>query len=531
MTAEPNLVSSLGQDSNLSDIKEEQSATEQTLNILEFSPTEARHFLLQHESYCNFDLPPYFSFSSLLNQLDQELEGKNLSDFYNNHKPNACENVNHIILNNKNGRYAWRPLQIVHPTLYVSLVHNITQDGNWNKITDRFKDFSENPRIKCISLPVKSLTSKKDRAEQIIYWWQEIEQRSIELALDYEYLIHTDISDCYGSIYTHSIAWALHGKETAKTNQRRNQLIGNKIDKYIQNMSYGQTNGIPQGSVLMDFIAEIVLGYADLKLTEKIDQDNFINNEDYYILRYRDDYRIFINNPQIGDRIVKKLTEVLSELGLKLNPEKTDISNEVIQGSIKDDKLFWINQKHREWDLQKHLLIIHTLAQKYPNSGSLIRALNDYYKRIINLNKYNKSDLYPLISIIVDIAVRNPRCFSISTAILSKFVNLLGYEDKKKNLFDRIKKRFASIPNTQYLELWLQRITVTFDRQYPFEGSLCKLVAGESKEIWNSEWLANNKCKQIISNSELISETEIDELDPVVPEDEVNMFMQHFQES
>jgi hypothetical protein len=28
-------------------------------------------------------------------------------------------------------------------------------------------------------------------------------------------------------------------------------------------MNNGQTNGIPQGSVLMDFIAEMVLGYID----------------------------------------------------------------------------------------------------------------------------------------------------------------------------------------------------------------------------------------------------------------------------
>lgn len=35
-------------------------------------------------------------------------------------------------------------------------------------------------------------------------------------------------------------------------------------------MQYGQTNGIPQGSVLFDFIAEIVLGYADLLLYEDL---------------------------------------------------------------------------------------------------------------------------------------------------------------------------------------------------------------------------------------------------------------------
>ena len=35
-------------------------------------------------------------------------------------------------------------------------------------------------------------------------------------------------------------------------------------------MRYGQTNGIPQGSVLMDFISEMVLGYIDKLLEEKI---------------------------------------------------------------------------------------------------------------------------------------------------------------------------------------------------------------------------------------------------------------------
>ena len=40
-------------------------------------------------------------------------------------------------------------------------------------------------------------------------------------------------------------------------------ILGNIIDKSIQNAQNQQTNGIPQGSVLMDFIAEIILGYID----------------------------------------------------------------------------------------------------------------------------------------------------------------------------------------------------------------------------------------------------------------------------
>jgi hypothetical protein len=59
----------------------------------------------------------------------------------------------------------------------------------------------------------------------------------------------------------------------------------------MQGMNYGQTNGIPQGSVLMDFIAEMVLGYIDERLSECLDK-----NMNYHIIRYRDDYRIFTNN-------------------------------------------------------------------------------------------------------------------------------------------------------------------------------------------------------------------------------------------
>jgi len=90
------------------------------------------------------------------------------------------------------------------------------------------------------------------------------------LAFDFAYVLHGDITDCYASIYTHSIAWALHGKSTAKAKRRDLSLSGNAIDFRLQNMQHGQTNGIPQGSVLVDLIAEMVLGYADLELSQRL---------------------------------------------------------------------------------------------------------------------------------------------------------------------------------------------------------------------------------------------------------------------
>ena len=128
-------------------------------------------------------------------------------------------------------------------------------------------------------------------AKQIRSWWQSVEQQSLIYSLEFSHVLHTDVIDCYGSLYTHSISWALHGIENAKNSKGKNSLLGNIIDSHIQASRYGQTNGISQGSVLMDFVAEIVLGYVDELINAMLGDPT-----DFRILRYRDDYRIFANS-------------------------------------------------------------------------------------------------------------------------------------------------------------------------------------------------------------------------------------------
>jgi hypothetical protein len=48
------------------------------------------------------------------------------------------------------------------------------------------------------------------------------------------------------------------------------------------------------------------------------------------------------------------------------------------------------------------MLIIYDHSRNYPNSGSLVVALNNYYQRISNIKKYSQT--LPLISIVVAIA-------------------------------------------------------------------------------------------------------------------------------
>ena len=472
------------------------------------------------QSYCSLDLPPYIVFTHLLTGVHQCLDGNRLADFQTS-SPRDLDKVNYTILHNKDGRYAWRPFQLINPALYVSLVHAITEKENWILITKRFREFDEDVRIRCLSLPVVMDSNQKDRAEQVAHWWQKIEQRSIELSLDYDYLLETDITDCYGAIYTHSIAWALHGKPEAKQRRRDKAMLGNVIDWLIQDMRHGQTNGIPQGSVLMDFIAEMVLGLADIELSERIQNAGI---ENFQILRYRDDYRVFVNSPQIGDAIIKLITEVATGLGLRLSPSKTKASNDVVRASIKADKRAWIARKQTGRSLQKHLLIIHDHAHQFPNAGSLVVALNDFHKRLSRRKKLSEGP-GPLISIVVDIAYRNPRTYAICAALLSILLSFIGSPNEERHIAERIRNKFAQIPNTGHMQIWLQRITLPLGHHFDYDEDVCKLVAGRDIELWNTDWISSVGLKAAASSAGIIDTEARDAIGPTIALQEVELFL------
>lgn len=292
-------------------------------SLLKMSNKEAKKFLLKSNNYVSFDLPTYINFDSILNDVKKffQKKGSDISSF--NAEKNALKNtetIHYTVLSNKDSNYGLRPLTIMHPLVYVDLVTYITEAKNWKNIYLRFEEFQQNSKIRCISLPSESKSSKTDQAESILNWWKELEQEQIYQSLNFKYCMLTDITECYSSIYTHTIPWALHGKKVAKDRAIDSKLMGNIIDKKISNSQNGQTNGIVQGNTLMDFIAEIILGYADMLLTERLEEEGI---DEYKIIRYRDDYRIFADSKSNVKEILKYLTQILNELNLRVNSSKT----------------------------------------------------------------------------------------------------------------------------------------------------------------------------------------------------------------
>lgn len=488
-------------------------------NILLLKEQEAKKYFLRNEIYSNIDLPDYFQFSTLLKNIDKKISGVQLTSLCSNTvKLKNLQDVNYKIINNKDGYYAWRPFELIHPVLYVDIINYITQKDNWEALQKRFKEFQQNDKIECVSIPIIStIKGKTLKAQQILSWWKNVEQKSIEKSIEYSYVYQTDITDCYGSIYTHSIAWAVMSKDNAKKFRNNHNLLGNKLDSYIQQMSHGQTNGIPQGSGLMDFVAELILGYADLLLTEKI--NNSIT--EYHIIRYRDDYRIFCNNPQDGEKILKYLTEILISLGLKLNSTKTIFTDDIIEGSIKKDKFYWVEHEHKQNENQKQLLLLYGLAKKYPNSGTLKTQLTHYIK---NLKIKPQDDLNILINIITEIAYHNPVTYPLAAAISSRFINKLKYKKYKLQYIKKIRNKFSKIPNTGFLDLWLQRLTYKIDPKIKYNEKLCTLVQQKKVDIWNSTWIADKDLLKIINDTSIIDIKKLDEMNIEIEEKEVDLF-------
>lgn len=501
--------------------------------ILDLSNVKAYRYFMEPENYCNVSFPVYISFKNILEYVEMTVGNNDLKAILKDSRkgyPSAFENVSHTILMKKDGKYAYRPIQIANPYLYYLLVKIITNKGNWTALKKRFEEFKVSQIEVASILKVKGEKDKSHKAASVTSWWENVEQRSIELSLKYRYMFVTDITNCYASMYTHTIAWALMGKEEAKEKMQCKGLLGNIIDHYIQGMQFGQTNGIPQGSVLFDFIAEIILGYADKQLADKLAANGI---EKYTILRYRDDYRIFSNSKDELEKIAFFLQEVLTELNLQLNTKKTMLTEDVVTDSIKKDKVWYVtnipiykkrkNTIYSLGSLQQEALYIHQFAKKYPNSGMVIKLLTFYARRLKN-RKRNKNVALVLISMFADIAMDSPKGYKIVLMIISKLLQTIPTTAERKEIVNNLYEKFERLPNIGELQIWLQHITYKMPSTIDYSEPICQIVAGvPDVKLWNLEWVAD-KYKEDFPLDTICTNWIRDSFTPVIDIEEISLF-------
>lgn len=500
--------------------------------ITEMTNNEARAFLLKSQSYCNIDLPGYFNFDYVLKEINDKFEEIDINKIKSYIKLNDLiteEDINCKIYSNKDGKFDWRPLVIINPYLYIYLVRYLTNNEVWSQLINFFHK-NKVEKIKVASLPGESQINSKDKKQQILNWWNEVEQESIVNALEYQKVIHLDISNCYGSIYTHTIPWAIHGKDNAKAQKNNKDLLGNKIDYIIRLMQNNQTNGIPQGSILMDFIAEIILTYADKLLDEKLKNYNC----DFKIIRYRDDYRIFSNESESINTVTKALNDVLMSLNFKLNSKKTLYSEDIIISSIKEDKIYYqsfvssLYTKNKsdnllfQLNLQKHLLQILIFSKKFPNSGSITKMLDEFHKYRLNSMYINENNFnIQCISILTEIMITNVKTIPLCIAIISSFISSFD-KNEKQMIIKKIMKKINNVPNVDLVNIWLQRLTIKEFDSIKYDAYLCEFISGNKDTIFNISWIKSNKHRVDFKN--IIDRDYIENMDKIIKSEEVSLF-------
>lgn len=481
----------------------------QQISIKDMTCNEARDYLLKKENYCTISLPEYIDFEKVIENVKRGYRSKkggqkSLKDYLKDKAKDKIENesedgtriaklseiddVNYTIMNNKDGAYSWRPITLIHPLIYVNLVNFITIEKNWNKILELLN--KPKKIIYCTSLPVESFKRDKDTKGVILNWWKNFEQLQIKKSMEYKYCMHTDISNCYPSIYTHSIPWAIMGKEDAKARKGDN-CFGNNLDELIRHMQYGQTNGIPQGSVLMDLIAEIVLNGVDLEIEKKLTE----YKGRVEIFRYRDDYRIFGNTIEDVHEVTKYISEILSTWNFSLNSNKTFLSKDIISDAFKKGKRYWHGKQPilKDLNVQQHLLQIKELADRFPNSSSLKGALNNFHKEYFgegSEKKINKNNISYSISILVNIMDNNSKVIEYCVVIISEMLSLISVEEACQYL-EYIYNRFKNYPNADYTEIWLQRLNIPYGNYFYDKNKLARKINEPSLEnnIWNHNWI------------------------------------------
>lgn len=132
-----------------------------------------------------------------------------------------------------------------------------------------------------------------------------------------KYLLVADVQQFYPSLYTHSIPWAVHGKDTAKQNKTDWSLVGNRLDFWARQAQDQQTRGVPIGPDTSRLVAELVMTAVDIELQRRV--------KNVRGFRALDDFELSFRTRSDAESALSELQSILAMFDLQLNETKTQI--------------------------------------------------------------------------------------------------------------------------------------------------------------------------------------------------------------
>lgn len=205
-----------------------------------------------------------------------------------------------------------RPFGIPTPFSYQSLCKCISD--NWSNIQEHFRNQTNGQEYKISRIHIRKLKDKDEVFEMNYTNWELDGTPEPDLLIGKKFVVKADISNCFPSIYTHSLPWALVGKEIAKSNRNKSEWF-NQIDFCVQNTKHGETHGLLIGPHTSNLLSEIILTVIDKKLYDK----------GWRYIRNVDDYTCYVETCEDVEYFLADLQKELREFDLSINHKKTQI--------------------------------------------------------------------------------------------------------------------------------------------------------------------------------------------------------------
>jgi len=361
-----------------------------------------------------------------------------------------------------------RTFGIIEPRIHNDIAYHIAK--SWEEIVDSM--IPADSMVSSYSFPVPVSSRKKGRvgvlrSGRMIYEFITMTDDDLAtVAYKHSHIVKADIKNFYPSIYTHSLAWAIHGKKKIKEENHRNNrrdlgFIGNRLDKLFQMANDGCTNGLPIGPVVSDIAAEIIASAVDCIFTSEVKR----NNISCEVVRFKDDYRILVSSEQDARKLIKILQVALKEYNLELSDEKTTIAS-------LPDGLFrpWVSRYHLvhpkkkqrlSWKQFRELyLAVVEIDRDLPGTGVIDRFLADITNRNgkikITVGNFN---LEKVASMLLMLGTLRIKAFPKIMAILEVIIRKPHQKDLIEQLVARLESYLCGLLNDEirnkYIISWI----------------------------------------------------------------------------
>lgn len=204
-----------------------------------------------------------------------------------------------------------RSLGIPNPMAYQRLCECLKD--NWQLIRDHLRDQTAADKYKISRIHIRKQKDTEMLFKMNYKNWKTDDSPVPDILIGKRYMVCADISTCFPSMYTHSLCWALVGKDLAKKN-REESLWYNALDHRCMEIKSGETHGFLIGPHASNLLAEIILTVVDKNLGAK-----------WKYVRNIDDYTCYVSTYEEAQCFLTDLAAQLRYFDLPLNHKKTKI--------------------------------------------------------------------------------------------------------------------------------------------------------------------------------------------------------------